>query len=134
VLEHDRRLAERVLAARDRVDPELAELRLLARGRVDRAEDRVDRAVAGERADGLLAVGRAHRDRCGDRRGGLRAWRVAGPVEDKHSCVDQVTDLLAEVRAVAPAAYTAWVARQKRLIAHADAFARRQRARQSPGS
>jgi cytochrome c oxidase subunit 2 len=48
-------------------------------------------------------------------------------------CGRNHANMLAEVRAVAPAAYTAWVARQKRLIAHADALARRQRARQSPG-
>ena len=62
-LEHDRGLAERVLAAGDGVDPELAQPRLDAGGGVDRVEDRVDRAVAGERAGQLLAVGRAHADR-----------------------------------------------------------------------
>ena len=49
-LEHDGRLAERVLAAGDRVDAELAQPRLALRRGVDRAEDRVDRAVAGELA------------------------------------------------------------------------------------
>ena len=48
---------------RYRVDAELAQPRLALRRRVDRAEDRVDRAVAGEVADDLLAVGRAHRRR-----------------------------------------------------------------------
>ena len=61
-LEHDARLAERVLAAGHRVDAELAQPRLALRRRVDRAEDRVDRAVAGEVADDLLVVGRADRD------------------------------------------------------------------------
>ena len=69
-LEHDRGLAERVLAAGDGVDAELAQPRVDAGGGVDRAEDRVDRAVAGERA------GRAPRPRasrtptvaCGGRR------------------------------------------------------------------
>ncbi len=46
-LEHDAGLAERVLAGRDRVDAEVAELDLARRGGVDGAEDRVDRAVAG---------------------------------------------------------------------------------------
>ena len=62
-LEHDRRLAERVLAAGDGVDAELAQLRVLAGRRVDRAEDRVDRAVAGERAGRLAAVRAAGRRR-----------------------------------------------------------------------
>src|SRR5262249_11867897 len=56
-LEHDRRLAEGVLAARDCVDPELAEPRVAARGRIDGAEDRIDRSVTGERAGHLLAGG-----------------------------------------------------------------------------
>ena len=47
-LEHDCDLAERVLAAGDRVDAELAQPRLAPGGGVDGAEDRVDRAVAGE--------------------------------------------------------------------------------------
>ena len=45
-----RDLAERVLAAGDRVDAELAQARVEPGRGVDRAEDRVDRAVAGERA------------------------------------------------------------------------------------
>ena len=61
-LEHDARLAERVLAARHRVDAELAQARLALRGGVDRTEDRVDRAVAGEVAERLLPVRGADRD------------------------------------------------------------------------
>ena len=61
-LEHDAGLAERVLAAGHRVDAELAQPRLALRGGVDRAEDRVDRAVAGEVAADGLAVGRAELD------------------------------------------------------------------------
>ena len=61
-LDDDRDLAERVLAAGDRVDAELAQPRVEPGGGVDGAEDRVDRAVAGERALDLVAVGRAHAD------------------------------------------------------------------------
>src|SRR5436190_198384 len=46
-LEHDRGLAERVLAARHRVDAERAQLGIDAGRAVDRLEDGVDRAVAG---------------------------------------------------------------------------------------
>ena len=72
-LEDDAGLAERVLAAGDRVDPELAQARLAPGGGVDGAEDRVDRAVAGEVALHHLVVRRADRDRGVRRpaRGGL---------------------------------------------------------------
>ena len=62
-LEDHAGLAERVLAAGDGVDPELAQARLAPGGGVDRAEDRVDRAVAGEVAADGLALGREDRDR-----------------------------------------------------------------------
>src|SRR4051812_16290006 len=55
-LEDHARLAERVLAAGDGVDPELAEAGLARRGGVDGAEDRVDRAVTGEVAAQRLAA------------------------------------------------------------------------------
>src|SRR3954468_21409465 len=63
VLDDDGYLAERVLAARDRLDAEVAQARVDAGRGVHGAEDRVDRAVAGERPLEGLAVGRAHRHR-----------------------------------------------------------------------
>ena len=45
-LDHHRHLAERVLALGHRVDPELPQARVDADRRVQRVEDRVDRAVA----------------------------------------------------------------------------------------
>ena len=62
VIEHDRDLAESVLSAGDRVDAELAQPRVQARGRVDRSEDRVHRPVAGERPLDRLALRGLHRD------------------------------------------------------------------------
>src|SRR3954470_12601629 len=72
-LEDHHRLAERVLAAGDRVDAELSETGLPPRGGVDGPEDRVDRAVAGEVAADALALRRADRHRGVRRaaRGGL---------------------------------------------------------------
>jgi hypothetical protein len=50
------RLPESVLAGFHRVDAELAQAGVGVRRRVDGMEDRVDRAVARERANQLLAV------------------------------------------------------------------------------
>src|SRR3954463_9933213 len=72
-LDHDGDLAQRVLAARDRVDAELPQARVDVRGAVDGPEDRADRAVAVERALDHRVVGRADGD-LGERRpavGGL---------------------------------------------------------------
>src|SRR6202012_3846827 len=55
-------LSESVLAAGDRVDAELTQTRVDLGGGVDRGEDGIDRSVAGERADQLLAAGPADAD------------------------------------------------------------------------